>query len=224
MSGCYQSNMGQVCIHGIDPINHTCNFCQIERRISDSHASLNNRIESLHYNKLQQIDLNQKAENEFKGIKQAVNVLHEHRIMQIDENRKISKRIDEIQNTQAEVINHCVDRLNELENKENHIFSTEIQRDVTHLLNRIYDIEKEIKKCYEANPLQPINERFENLEKQLIEVKRFQDITHEQYMTRKRPHKCPVCGGCGLNKNILSSIPSMFPVCESCEGKGIIWG
>lgn len=47
--------------------------------------------------------------------------LHEFKLRQIDENRKISRRVDEIQNDQAKVINNCVDRINVLQTEINTI-------------------------------------------------------------------------------------------------------
>ncbi len=45
----------------------------------------------------------------------------------------------------------------------------------------------------------------------------------------KKPHKCPVCGGCGNDKgetiqNTNYEFAMKYAACHACEGKGIIWG
>lgn len=74
-----------------------------------------------------------------------------------------------------------------------------------------------------------INEKFNEIEKEIKELKRFQDITHEQYKAKKTPHKCPVCEGCGNDKGIRKDHPNFeffytYSPCNACEGKGIVWG
>jgi predicted nuclease with TOPRIM domain len=69
-----------------------------------------------------------------------------------------------------------------------------------------------------------ISHRVDELETEIKELKRFQDITHEQYKLitdRKRPHKCPVCDGFGKK---LYLIAQESRLCDTCEGKGIVWG
>lgn len=80
---------------------------------------------------------------------------------------------------------------------------------------------------------QESHEAICNLNDRLRDVERFQDITHKQYQEvihSKAPHKCPVCNGLG-NPDI-TSLTSYGPrkhmiendPCNSCEGKGILWG
>lgn len=45
----------------------------------------------------------------------------------------------------------------------------------------------------------------------------------------KKPHKCPVCDGCGNSKGVLEPNPNYdfsmkYALCNSCGGKGIVWG
>lgn len=78
------------------------------------------------------------------------------------------------------------------------------------------------------------------LYEEVKELKRFQDITSQQYekvINKKHPHKCPVCDFSGaimletikeitrfssvvLNTNDGRS----FIWCTSCKGEGIVWG
>jgi len=94
------------------------------------------------------------------------------------------------------IILKCEEKIKELENKYN--ASTEVEQI---LLNRIKELE------------------------------RFQEITQLQYQQRnKTPYKCPVCDGEGKirlgSAQILLSDPPQHPTkaCESCVGKGIVWG
>jgi len=65
MSGCYPSEQIKDCNHGNDNSGQ-CHMCGIESILN--YASLKNRIEALHCNKLQQIDLNRKAEERIKKL------------------------------------------------------------------------------------------------------------------------------------------------------------
>jgi len=94
-----------------------------------------------------------------------------------------------------------------------------------------------------------LQERIDKLESQLAEVKRFQDITHEQFKMnantsqqtrpyeRKKPHKCPVCDGSQRDyfdvllptfqypsSTMLDHEGRRYQNCRVCEGKGIVWG
>lgn len=65
--------------------------------------------------------------------------------------------------------------------------------------------------------------RIDLLEKEIKELKRFQDVTYEQYklnINKKTPHKCLICDGNGF----LSHAMCTRVDCKSCYGKGIVWG
>jgi hypothetical protein len=70
MSGCYPSEQVKNCNHGNENSSQ-CHMCGIESILN--YASLNNRIEALHCNKLQQIDLNKKAEKKFEELEKKIN-------------------------------------------------------------------------------------------------------------------------------------------------------
>ena len=88
------------------------------------------------------------------------------------------------------------------------------------------------------------NERFDRLENEIKELKRFQDITHEQYKSNdaikkriddledliyeiqakhrncnKKPYKCPLCDGLGYLYRGMHRLN-----CDACSSNGIIWG
>lgn len=39
-----------------------------------------------------------------------------------------------------------------------------------------------------------------------------------------KPHKCPVCNGYGYHEVLCNGICVPGPECNSCDGKGIVWG
>lgn len=67
-----------------------------------------------------------------------------------------------------------------------------------------------------------IEAQIEALHKQCIELK-------TEYPNAKKPYKCPVCEGLGNDKGIPIANPAYefsmkYASCQSCEGKGIVWG
>jgi hypothetical protein len=81
----------------------------------------------------------------------------------------------------------------------------------------------------------PLFERLDSVELRLKEVERFQDITHEQYMSiarKEKPHKCPACDGvCFVTKPsakvafdemLKAGIPTSMG-CIACKGSGVLW-
>lgn len=150
--------------------------------------------------------------NNLEYLAEQVNSLHEHKNMQIDENRKISRRIDNLESYM------------EMEDRVT----------ASSVLRRLEELEELNQKCFDANPIGEIEKRFEemeafvddhrscwlsihdkleDMEKEIKELKRFQDIANEKYQDKNRPYKCPVCNA-GHN----------FQVCSACGGKAIVWG
>ncbi|HLA59222.1 MAG TPA: hypothetical protein VK622_10695 [Puia sp.] len=74
-------------MHGRYHGQEECHLCELKNELIRGYADLNNRINGLHCNKLQQIELNQKAEKK-------LGLLNEYKNRQIDENRKISEKVD----------------------------------------------------------------------------------------------------------------------------------
>jgi hypothetical protein len=80
--------------------------------------------------------------------------------------------------------------------------------------------------CEKINELNNKTSWQTNIEGEIKELHRFQDITHEQYQFNiknkdKKPHICPLCEGKGKIE-YLGKLEIV--ICHSCEGKGIIWG
>ena len=73
-----------------------------------------------------------------------------------------------------------------------------------------------------------ITGEIDKLKLEIKEIKRFQDITHLEYKSNKKPHKCPVCDGKVLNEIKIQRTESgrdkLVLECHACEGRGIVWG
>ncbi len=75
-----------------------------------------------------------------------------------------------------------------------------------------------------------LNDCFNKLEKEIKELKQSILETRIQFINQlgndKKPHKCPVCDGLAINCNIgeFRGLPIKTEKCNSCEGKGYIWG
>jgi predicted RNase H-like nuclease (RuvC/YqgF family) len=149
-------------------------------------------------------------------LRNRIESLHEFKLRQIDDNKKISRRVDEIDKkineTQLDLESHCE----------------------ASIIDNEYADEQIRSKFKEIDDLKS---KFADLEKQIKELKRFQDITHKQYQNRKKPHKCPVCEGTRYSKPEFITAMSVDGVqckvgdtifskslCGACEGKGIVCG
>lgn len=65
-----------------------------------------------------------------------------------------------------------------------------------------------------------LDKKFDDLEKLFYDEK-------EKFRSNdKKPYKCPVCEGNGCMNKYLNEEKKLiaFKICNSCEGKGIIWG
>jgi len=125
-----------------------------------------------------------------------IEALHEHKLKQIDENKKISRRVDE------------------LEKKINEI---------------ALDIESHYEASIEDNEYadDQIRSKFKEFDKL---KSKFEDFMRKSVLNcEKRPFTCPVCYGCGNDKGTRESNPNYqfmmkYASCNSCQGKGIVWG
>lgn len=114
----------------------------------------------------------------------------------------------------------CIEEINKLINGLKEWMSTRMI--VTSVPQFVYE-----------NDVKNIYQRIDDLQKEILELKRFPDITHEKYKAsiNRVPHECPVCEGEGKNKNKLvmdgikepSTINLKHPACHACEGRGIVW-
>jgi len=84
--------------------------------------------------------------------------------------------------------------------------------------------------CYKCDTKQ-----WDHIHKINSEISQLWHKINDLYQIRekmdfKKPHKCPVCEGCGKiiinNGQVLTSYPPQYPtkICNICEGKGIVWG
>ena len=86
-----------------------------------------------------------------------------------------------------------------------------------------------------------LHKRIDELETQVKELNRYQDVTHAQhrlFVNRKLPHKCPSCDLTGaimienmeeaarFDSNVVMKTNDgrLFIWCKSCKGEGIVWG
>lgn len=114
------------------------------------------------------------------------------------------------------VLNNLLDRIVKLESKQEPLFTSEMHKDVTQLLNRVHRLEELMKFSDHDERIHALESKFE--------------VTHD-----KKPHKCPLCNGEGkiethsniveaFETRIIDNLGRHFKKCNSCEGKGIIWG
>ena len=83
-----------------------------------------------------------------------------------------------------------------------------VKTELTILKIEIDSLKKELKK-------------LEELLKPVLEWKKTAKILCDQ---SKKPHKCPVCESKGVEFDRLNRDEGFNKKCNSCEGKGIIWG
>lgn len=208
------------CVHGFNPAAHQCLYCEMQAKID----SLESQVKAL--------------TEMYKDLSCKVAGFSDHRIRQIDENRKISKRVDEIQNDHAKIINGCVDKIDALEKwkKELLVDYSDI-REIHRILNEHY------KSIFHGDPQglkQRIDDVIELFTKGDLKLESEIDALATEINTvralgsrsfhPKKPHKCPVCDGSGNHPDQSPRlgckvfIETGIYVCISCEGKGIIWG
>lgn len=96
-----------------------------------------------------------------------------------------------------------------------------------YFVKKIEELRQRIYKLEEHKNLQVDENR--------LAYRRIEDIAefcNRNWKHNRQPHTCPNCKGEGLNKNRLvmdgvkepSTINMVNPKCNSCEGKGIVWG
>lgn len=75
------------------------------------------------------------------------------------------------------------------------------------------------------NKINKMEESVKLLNDHILET-RIQFIN--QLPQNEKPHKCPVCDGCGNDKGIVKNHPDFnfyaeYNSCHTCKGKGIVW-
>lgn len=152
-------------------------------------------------------------------------------------------------------LKYLLEKIDELEEKYKKVEQAYINLEIdkTKQVNKIEELEECIFEGAQTNlSILKCEEKFKELEKEIVELKRFQDITHQQYrkiISDRRPHKCPVCKGNKLKKrenerDLVQSCQKKLKECDCkgdctdcrimmeiiigecdvCEGDGIVWG
>jgi len=67
-----------------------------------------------------------------------------------------------------------------------------------------------------------LKENFKELENKYNDLLNFKNVAFRQY--ENKPHKCPVCNGKGSDSSWVEPQTIKIVMCNSCEGKGIVWG
>jgi hypothetical protein len=89
--------------------------------------------------------------------------------------------------------------------------------DIFNLIKRIEKIEDYIK-IEDRVSASDVLIRLSNIESNVDEIVRFQDITHKQYqqlIKKKTPYKCVICDGSSFSKEGMD--------CKACGGTCIVW-
>lgn len=188
-----------LCAHDILKVQNQCNFCTLQYQMQNDYDLLSNRINGLHANKLQQIDLNEKARKKFEGIqKQIDDVIG----ISVKGDMKLENEIDELKKEIKEISNYeCHNRA---------------------LIDAVFAEIKELDKICINNlsawNLSDIISRLDKLEQMQKDILNAPNLIWAKY--NKTPHKCPICDGLGKQ---LYLIAQQVQICKPCEGKGIVW-
>lgn len=88
---------------------------------------------------------------------------------------------------------------------------------ITELKKKVKDLEEKVNLHHYELTIE-ILKRIEELERYLTGAPNF--VTPSS--NSKFPHKCPMCEGFGKTYSDFSGLN--MAICNSCEGKGIVWG
>lgn len=129
---------------------------------------------------------------------------HEHLINHCQQGiEKVFERIEKLE--------AYIEKLHGLINMEDRITASDV-------LLRLTKLEELNEKCFKANPIAQIEERFKMIEAEFPKIK-----DAFRFVKFKKPHKCPLCEGEGY-KRWSSENMAGGGRCSTCEGIGIVWG
>ena len=134
--------------------------------------------------------------------------------IQDDYKNKIEKHEQEINSVigQLEGLSDHIEKVHDLVNLEDRVTASDV-------LNRLTSLETH--KNYQTEENRKVSKRMNEFEKQILET-RVQFIG--ELGNKKIPHKCPICEGKGKYQSLNPEPPYVLHnLCETCEGKGIIW-
>ncbi len=113
---------------------------------------------------------------------------------------------------QIEGLADHIEKVHDLVNLEDRITSSDV-------LNRLTSLET--RKNYQTEENRKVSKRLNEISNYIA---RFEDDIHDLQVFKSAklntPHKCPICYGLGGTK-ISGTVDQR---CNSCEGKGVIWG
>ncbi len=120
-------------------------------------------------------------------------------------------------------------RIEELEERDgyNKSYGLSLHQEMINILERVTIVEETHLNKLSVDAFALLLKRIEEIEKRLdgLDLFRTRTLTEESLWFRKKPHKCPVCDGAGLN-----TLPNFQDgderkvLCQPCEGRGIVWG
>jgi hypothetical protein len=126
---------------------------------------------------------------------------------------------------QLEGLSDHIEKVHDLVNLEDRITASDV-------LNRLTMLETH--KNYQTDENRKASKRMDEIENGYIQrIGHLGEALHcmseENEKLRKVPHKCPVCEGCGNDKGKKIENPDyefcmQYASCQSCEGKGVLWG
>lgn len=116
MSGCYPITTENLCKHRVTLGTEECQLCTLENAVNELYASLNNRIEGLHANKLQQIDLNKRAEKKFEELENKIDCEIEIRKDFIELIGVRIVRVEDFQDVDFNKLRKRIDKIEDLQN------------------------------------------------------------------------------------------------------------
>jgi len=210
-----------VCIHGAPVKFGRCLLCNpMERKtvnigdLIDELIALRNRIEALHEYKLRQIDDHRKLNKWQEGIQKQINdviglfvkadSVLENDIIKLQQSREAHSRSNK----------DIFERIDGLEKL--YYSSTDVEQV---LLNRINELEDKLENI--------IPRVWSAEQKGCIAM---DAIEGNGRFKGKSPHKCPICDGKGKlypdkpETGMIWDFKDNNQVCDSCQGKGILWG
>lgn len=133
-------NIIDVCIHGINKRLVDCDRCSLEHRFIQLESEI-----KIHEKKFSDvIDLMVKSESVLED--DVIRIERKiERLESLSDFEKLESLIFHGAETHASIL-RCEAKIKELENKPEPIFTSDMQRDVTHLLNRVHALEKSNRK------------------------------------------------------------------------------
>lgn len=167
---------------------------------------------------------------------QSNNILHqlESLMRQVDEHwdlnyksdNNLSKRISKLDNAIDQVKDELSKEIAFIEARMNQPKDCHLTFDVQNLEKQIKEISKALENYREYKiDIEDLGTDVMYLKQSLKKLNQDSEVH-----PKKKPHKCPVCDGSGNHDDqtprlmVLVHTKTGIICCNSCEGKGIVWG